>query len=332
MTQWGEPLGTAVLKSQATDFKVFERLHFKPDGEGEHLLLNIRRQDMTTAEVVRRLGKATRVQRRNISFSGTKDKVADVCQWFSVWLPGKEFDLAKLEGTGLEILEAGRHRKKLRRGAHKWNGFELILRDVDAPIDAVNQRLEAIQSHGYPNFFGIQRFGHNNSNLQRAERCEHIDELGRQDRSFMLSAIRAEIFNEVLSHRLDNDVMSIADGDIATFTDGGSWFQVPERDEEIAERERAQRIVVTGPLWGLGGSAAENSTAKLENAIAARFPHYIRLLEQAKMAPDRRALKVFPKDLQWQWLGTTTLKLRFDLPKSAYATSLIDNLVRTGDA
>lgn len=323
---------TGLIKQTPEDFIVKENLHFEPDGDGEHLLVNIKRKGMTTAEVVRRLSQASGVQRRNISFSGTKDKYAIATQWFSLWLPGKTFETHQLEAVGLEVLTSGRHRRKLKRGVHKTNSFELMIREFSGDIATLNQSLEHIAAHGYANFFGQQRFGRNRSNLQRADQCQNIDELGRQERSFTLSAIRAEIFNTVLEARLREDpLLQLQQGDLAQFSDGGSFFSVDAIDERLVQRQQSKLIVPTGPLWGMGGSMADESIAKLENQLASRFSHYVKLLEQAKMSADRRALKVYPQALQWQWLGKQSLKLSFTLPKSAYATSLVDNLIITGE-
>ncbi len=323
---------TAVLKSCPEDFCVTEVLPFEPEGEGEHLLMYLSRENMTTAEVVRRIAKLASVQQRNVSFSGTKDKHAHVKQWFSLWLPGKDFDTALLKSAGLQLISANRHRKKLRRGTHKYNGFSLRLRNIVGDRSVIDTRLEAIKINGYANFFGPQRFGIKQSNLIRADHCDDIHTLGRQDRSFTLSAIRALLFNRILEERLSLDTrLQIQAGDIAMFTDGASRFLVDELTDDIRHRDSLQRIVPTGPLWGLGNSEATLSIANLENRVVSAYPKYQKLIEQAKMASDRRPLKVYPQDMSWHWLSQDSLQLNFVLPKSAYATSLVSHIVNTSE-
>jgi tRNA pseudouridine13 synthase len=41
----------------------------------------------------------------------------------------------------------------------------------------------------------------------------------------------------------------------------------------------------------------------------------------------RRALRVVPSGLDWQWLGENELKLSFQLPAGSYATSVLRELV-----
>lgn len=316
-------LATAIFKRHPEDFQVKEKLSFEPEGEGEHLFVLVRRESMTTAEVLRRIAKAAKVQQRNVSFSGTKDKHAVIDQWFSIWLPGKEFDWTELEQVQLTVLQATRHRKKLKRGSHKYNNFTITLREVDGDQAVIEQRLIDIRDKGFENRFGPQRFGIDNSNLKRADSITHINELGRQERSFTLSAIRSKLFNEVLERRLQKfGNLKLQEGDIAMFSDGNTQFLVDTLDETIVMRERADEIVSSGPLWGLGGSSAVGVIEGLEKSVAAKFGHYCSLLDQAKMVSDRRALMVYIRSFTWQWCDDN-LQLQFELPKSAYATSLL---------
>lgn len=316
-------LATAIFKRHPEDFQVKEVLPFEPEGEGEHLFILLRRESMTTAEVVRRIAKIAKVQQRNVSFSGTKDKHAVIDQWFSIWLPGQEFDAQKLEQAQLTVLHARRHRKKLKRGTHKYNAFTITLRDIVGEHDTIDQSLNAIRDNGFENRFGPQRFGIDGSNLKRADSITHINELGRQERSFTLSAIRAKLFNSVLDKRLQSyGNLNLQVGDVAMFSDGNTQFLVETVDASITERECAGEIAASGPLWGLGGSSATHAIETLEKSVASAFSHYCLLLDQAKMATDRRALTVYVRAFTWQWCDDN-LQLQFELPKSAYATSLL---------
>lgn len=316
-------LASAIFKREPDDFQVQELLGFEPDGEGEHLFVLIRRRGMTTAEVVRRLAQIAKVPQRHISFSGTKDKHALVEQWFSIWLPGKTVDAQQFNVSPLAVITSGRHRKKLKRGTHKYNCFSILLRAIDGDKTAIEEQLSHIQTHGFENRFGYQRFGIDNSNLRRADSCTDIGSLGRQERSFLLSAIRAKLFNDVLDKRLHlfGD-LNLRVGDIAMFSDSNSQFLVNELTPDIEARQQAGDIVASGPLWGAGGSAGLGESAQLENSVAKANSHYCLLLDQARMASDRRPLKVYARAFTWQWQGDS-LRLQFELPKSAYATTLL---------
>ena len=85
----GTPPATGVLKHSAEDFRVDEILGLEPDGQGEHLCLNIRARGQNTAWIVKGLAQWAQVPRQQISFSGQKDRHAVTSQWFSIQLPGK---------------------------------------------------------------------------------------------------------------------------------------------------------------------------------------------------------------------------------------------------
>lgn len=83
-------------------------------------------------------------------------------------MPGKEApDLATFELEGCEVLEAVRHKRKLRIGSLKGNAFTLVLRHITDRQD-VEQRLQQIAAQGVPNYFGSQRFGRGGNNLVQA--------------------------------------------------------------------------------------------------------------------------------------------------------------------
>jgi len=49
-------------------------------------------------------------------------------------------------------------------------------------------------------------------------------------------------------------------------------------------------------------------------------------LEAAGVEHERRALRLRPADLRWEWLDDTSLQLSFSLPPGAYATVVLAEL------
>ena len=75
---------SALIKQQFLDFTVNEELGFPLSGDGEHLYLRIRKTDLSTTDVARRLASICRSSLSNIGYSGMKDKRGECTQWFSV--------------------------------------------------------------------------------------------------------------------------------------------------------------------------------------------------------------------------------------------------------
>lgn len=169
---YGDSLGYADLKQEMHDFIVEEQLGFEPSGEGEHIFLWLQKTNLNTAFVAESLAKFSKLQLRDITYAGRKDKFALTRQWFGVHIANKKepnWDEFQLDGA--KILKVTRNDRKLRVGVLRGNRFELILRNLRPSIehdiesdavpffDALTHRLELIKHQGAPNYYGSQRFG-----------------------------------------------------------------------------------------------------------------------------------------------------------------------------
>lgn len=326
----GEALGQAVLKAVAEDFQVDEVLDIPLAGEGEHLWLWVEKRGLNTEEAARRIARAAGVPQRAISYAGLKDRQALTRQWFSLHLPGKaDPDLALAEGETLRILRQVRHKRKLQRGAHSANGFTLRLTALQADPAALEARLKTLAAVGVPNYFGLQRFGHEGGNLLQARHFaeQHVLPEQRNLRSRLLSAGRSYLFNRVLAARVANGNWNQAQvGDLLAFTDSRSFF--PAGEAECADPRLAiLDLHPTGPLWGQGDSPAGCSTQASEQSVALAEPTLRDWLVEAGMAHERRILRLPIGGLTWHYPGPDVLQLEFVLPAGCFATAVVRELV-----
>ena len=327
----GEPQAAGNLRSCPEDFRVDEELGFEADGEGEHLLIHLRKRNRNTDQVARQLARHAGVRARDVSYCGLKDRVAVTTQWFSIWLPGKPNpDWSTLEDDDVQVLAEARHRRKLPRGALRANRFTLVLRDIQGDRDALEQRLVVIKEKGVPNYFGEQRFGRGGSNLQAAQamfagrkvKDKHL-------RGLYLSAARSFLFNEVLAERVRmanwNQVLL---GEALMLAGSRSYFIANELDDEIKRRHAEKDVLPSGPLWGRGELPSQLEAQALEAAVLAGQIDFCEGLEKAGLKQERRALCLSVDDLEWQWLPEGEhLQLAFSLPSGCYATSVLRELV-----
>ena len=327
----GEPLGRALLRSEAADFQVDELLPFEPSGEGEHCLVRVRKRGWNTEAVARELARRAGVSRGAVGLAGLKDRYAVATQWLSVHSPRA---MPALEpgvlDEGLEILTAVRNGRKLRRGALRENRFHIRLRSVRAPSRAVDRRLAAIAARGVPNYFGRQRFGRHGDNVEQARgwllRGEAVR--GRGTRGLLLSAVRSALFNRVLARRVAEGTWDrLEPGDRAVLDGRGSHFSVPALDGDLRRRAAAGSLHPTGPLPGSGGDGPSGRVAELEAEVLAEEPDLVAALERQGIEAARRALRVMPRQLAWSWPDADGLALSFALPPGAYATTVIGEVV-----
>lgn len=206
----GEPLGRALFRGQLEDFQVDEIIDLQPSGEGEHLLLHIRKRDQNTTWVAGLLAKLAGINRNDVGYCGMKDRFAVTTQWYSLHLPGRKLDAAQLEHDDFEIIACCRHHKKLRRGMHQGNQFNILLRDFKADPALVTERLRLIEQQGVPNYFAEQRFGHEGSNLYEAQKLIAADQLkgNRHGTGIYLSAARSWLFNLVVAKYVERGDLS----------------------------------------------------------------------------------------------------------------------------
>ncbi len=332
---FGAPQHSAVFKHEVDDFCVDEDLGFELSGAGEHLCVQIRKTGVATPQVVRALSRAAGVRQQDIGYAGLKDRQGVCVQWFSIYLPSERVpDFAGFTEGGMEILQTLRNSRKIRRGSHRGNLFRIRLRDVSDGSNVIPPdllvRLEAIVARGVPNYFGEQRFGTHNENVQMAARL-FSGEL-RMARGFkrgmLLSAARSCVFNEVLSHRvLAGNWDQYLDGDVMNLEGTESVFVPKEGDAELRARLDAMDIHPTGPLWGKGMLRSSAAARELELACVEEFHDLCTGLEAAGLEQARRSLRLPVRGLQWAWMPGHTLELQFSLPPGAYATSVLRELL-----
>lgn len=324
----GKPEWSGRFKAQPEDFVVIEDLGFEPDGNGEHILVSVRKRGENTAWIAGLLAKAAGVNRGAVTWAGLKDRHAVTEQWFGIHLPGKdEPDLSIIENENIQILQRSRHSRKMRTGALKGNYFRLVLRDVER-CDAIEARLQAIGQAGVPNYFGEQRFGRNGSNLEAAEAMFGGKRIKDRDkRSIFLSAARSYLFNQVISARIQAGLArQMLAGDCLMLAGSHSFFSEAEISSELMARLASGDLQLTAPLWGRGRDTAQGPALEFEREVLAAFEVWRLGLEAAGLQQERRPLLLVPHDWRWEW-SPEGLVLNFWLPAGCYATSLLRELL-----
>lgn len=326
----GESLGRGRLRVDPADFQVEERLGFAPDGEGDHLLLWVRKTGANTEWVARRLAALAGAPQSAIGYAGLKDRHAIASQWFSIPRSGAEPpDWSALAAEGIEVLDARPHRRKLRRGALIGNRFCILMRDCALTVSALDARLDTIRSRGVPNYFGEQRFGHADGNLIRAHALfgGAAGRVPRHRKGLWLSAARSQIFNQLLAERVRREDWDRPQpGDCLQLDGTHSHFLAEAIDETLIARCERMDLHPSGPLWGTGELPTRAAIRSLEETVAAAFPGWPEGLAAQGMKQERRALRIPVGDLTAQTVEAG-LELRFELSAGAYATAVLRELL-----
>lgn len=309
------PRVSATWKHSPDDFQVDEIWDTGQLGEsGEHAVLHIRKREANTHWVARHLARFAGVRDMDVAYMGLKDRHAVTRQYFSVYLgkrPVPQWE--NFSAEGVEHSEyVGQVSRKLRRGQHLGNRFVIVLRDLEWQ-DTLAAHLDWIRKHGFPNAFGLQRFGHDNQNL--ALGADWLTRGGRQrvkqKQALWISAIRSAFFNTQLRER-------IASGD---------WSALMPGDEPVAVATACAdpgRRACLVPAAELPEGLRPDRQAEGEGQEPA-FGPLLRGLHRSGSRRQLRPMVALCPDLSWQ-REASRLTLSFSLGVGCYASSLLENI------
>jgi tRNA pseudouridine13 synthase len=321
------------IKAEPAHFVVEEVPLYEPVGEGEHVYVCLTREGWTTRALQERLVALFGLREVDVGCAGLKDKHARVTQTFSLLL--QDVDEATVarhieESLPVEVVWARRHRNKLRRGHLLGNRFCIVVLDPQPEAMArAGAIAQALQAHGLPNFYGVQRFGINGDNARQGREVL----VGRGPRKqwlrrFLLSAYQAALFNAWLTERIRRDWFErVLTGDIAKKTDTGGLFEVEDAEVELPRFQRGE-ITTTGPIYGARMRWAGGEPGELERKVLEAAGVTAEMLRRARLDGSRRPARLLLNDLCIE-PHPDGLLFTFSLPKGAYATTVLREFMKT---
>lgn len=131
------------------------------DVGGSYAHFTLVKENWTGFRAIRELANRLHMSHRRFGFAGTKDKKAVTAQRVSVKDAGSE-DLAALSVRDIRLKDFTRCPNPLSLGDLWGNRFTITVRGIAGEREEVESTVsEAIESlsSGFPNFFGLQRFG-----------------------------------------------------------------------------------------------------------------------------------------------------------------------------
>jgi tRNA pseudouridine13 synthase len=338
------PAVSAKLKVALTDFKVEENLGFEPTSSGEHIFLKVKKINLSTLDVARKISEITGLKMSSIGYSGMKDKRGECVQWFSIPFQEElENLIGSLENDQLMVITKRLNTRKLRIGSHKENNFRIKLRDCRGEKSEFERRLYRMMEQGIPNYFGVQRFGkHMNNirtvmNLARERPNLLTPDFSKKrmaksviNKGILISAARSYMFNQVLSTRIKSGNWNeYVPGDVINLDGTDSYFLVAndQWDDTLEERLNNLDIHISGPLAGIIAQeykyVTKSKAADIEGVWLMKFRPLLKKLIEMNVLASRRPMRFRPKDLRWSWEGDDILDLSFSLRRGCYATSLL---------
>lgn len=338
------------FRQSPRDFVVDEIPLYPFSGEGEHLVLHVRKKNLSTWQMIDIFSNHLGIKGRDIGYAGLKDKNAQTKQYIS--LPRKfEAVLENFEHEGIKILEKMYHNNKIRVGHLKGNRFFIRLKKVN-PTAAVkiHEALKMIKQYGMPNYFGFQRFGIDGENYKKGEAilAGSLKERNKKLAQFYVNSYQSYLFNGWLARRIQisklvesfdteqlSSVIDLPDeelkamkaqkhpfklihGDVMMHYPYGKIFHY-ESDEEV-ERFSKRDISITGLLSGKRSTRSVGLAQTIEKDYDAIT---------SGIDGARRYGWIFPEEIEGEYKENDAwFELHFTLPKGCYATVLIEEIAK----
>ena len=338
------------FKQSARDFVVEEIPLYEFSGEGEHLVLFVRKKNLSTLELVSMIAKYLGIKNKEIGYAGLKDKHAMTKQYISLH---KKYEEA-MDGfshESVKILSKTYHNNKLKIGHLSGNRFYIKVKKVNpTAAQKIDEALKNISDLGMPNFFGYQRFGNDGDNHIDGEKIAKGEKKERNPkiRKLLINAYQSHLFNLWLSRRLEINTLvknfkaeelepllnmpkdeveklkaqkhpfKLMRGDIMEHYPHGRLFDFNESEDDL-ERFLNRDITVTGLLCGKKVKTA----SELAGVIEKDFDDTI------NADGARRYAWVYPTEVEGRYNSMEAqYEMNFTLPKGSYATVLVEEVAK----
>ena len=340
------------LKSVPSDFIVEEitpdkeilaqdKLYsFDKNSKGKFLHFIIWKENRDTLELLDEIARKLHAPREVLSIAGMKDKSAITAQMASAYNIKKE-QLDKITLRGTKLMPLRYSDKKVFLGNLWGNMFTITARAISETPDIIRRNLElrASEMQGrFPNYFGEQRFGEDNSTqkigklilasdfktaasecAKRYRECaaylkKHpknylgaIRQLPIKLQKMFIHAVQSEIFNSALDEFI---ARKITDDGIDIPLPGyrfSSRIFTSETDKIVEEILRKEKI--SPKDFDVRELPGVSSEGEVRRAFENFFDFLIISVGGDEINP-----------------GKTKVVLQFSLPKAAYATVFLDAL------
>lgn len=338
------------FKQTPRDFVVEEIPLYDFSGEGEHLVLFVRKKGLSTLELVSIIAKYLGIQNKEIGYAGLKDKHAMTKQYISLHKK-HEAKMDEFEHDDIKILSKTYHNNKVRIGHLSGNRFYIKLKKVNpTAAKKIDEALKNIATFGMPNFFGYQRFGTDGNNHIDGEKIAKGEKRERnvKVKKLLISAYQSHLFNLWLSRRLEINALvqkfkikdlepllnmpnhelekmkvqthpfKLISGDIMEHYPYGRLFDYEGSEHDLA-RFNEKDISVTGLLCGKKARVASDAARVIEKEFD----------DEINADGTRRYAWVYPEGVEGRYKDEEAqYELNFSLPKGSYATVLIEEIAK----
>jgi len=134
---------------------------YSVESKDNYTTFNLVKINKDTFEAVRLISGVLGINPKAIGYSGLKDKRAISVQQFSI--KGNHVEkLRKLKINDIFIRNINPSKYPVKLGSNSGNHFEITIRNIEHKGNEkkkIEELLAILRTHGFPNYYGLQRFG-----------------------------------------------------------------------------------------------------------------------------------------------------------------------------
>ncbi|MFX1408960.1 MAG: tRNA pseudouridine(13) synthase TruD [Promethearchaeota archaeon] len=134
---------------------------FSKESNDKYTTFNLIKINKDTFEAIREISEALKIPLESIHYSGLKDKCSISVQKASIKGDFVE-KLKNLKLKDLHFRNISPSKKYIKLASHWGNNFSIVIRNIESKENLIGQIEEIcnfLTNYGFPNYFGLQRFG-----------------------------------------------------------------------------------------------------------------------------------------------------------------------------
>jgi tRNA(Glu) U13 pseudouridine synthase TruD len=260
-----------------------------------------------------------------IGYAGTKDKQAHTSQRISIEKPDIE-KLKTFQHPNIILKKFKWNKRKIKIGYLDANHFKITLRDIDKK-EAIKITNQIRKTKFFPNYFGPQRFGINQSNIKIGKAilekdfekafqlvkedspntfAKNIKQVPRKNLLMYINAVQSIIFNDIVSQALDEglnlELKGQQSGILAGYKTNLSQSRLGEIEQEVLKQH--------------------NLTLEDFNIQEIPFLRMKGSFRKAITKIEDLSIEILDDD---EFSNSKKIVLEFTLPSGTYATTFLEN-------
>ena len=328
------------IKQLPEDFIVKEISEVNLETNGQYVCYILKKVNYTTIDALQILSQKFKIPLKNIGFAGNKDKNAVTEQKISIFKGSKNFENVKFNNIELKYL--GNGKEPISLGDLEGNEFTITIRNL---IGNELEKIKKLENKkiNVPNIFGPQRFSKNNHLVGKA-----VIKKDFRNAAELILENKGNVEEEIKNYLGDNKndyagaIRLIPLKTRKLFIHAYQSFLFNEIIKEYLENKKKEKDEIKNikiPIIGFNFELVSINDIKLKKIVK-------KILDEEKIAPRDFVVNQMPeltsegtfRELFFELNNLKVLeikddelnenmkkiKINFTLPKSCYATTLIE--------